>query len=48
MIEGKKIEYPALEMRSTMRGKALDAVVGLVMVVCMFGDIGELGLVDRL
>ena len=29
MIEGKKREYPALEMRSTMRGKALDVVVGL-------------------
>ena len=29
MIEGKKREYPALEMRGAMRGKALDVVVGL-------------------
>ena len=29
MTEGKKREYPALEMRSTMRFKALDVVVCL-------------------
>ena len=29
MIDGKKREYPALEMRSAMRGRALDVVVGL-------------------
>ena len=29
IIEGKKREYPVLEMRSEMRDKALDVVVGL-------------------
>ena len=29
MIEGQERKYPALEMRSAMRGKALDVVVGL-------------------
>ena len=29
MIEGKKREYLALEMRGAMRGKALEVVVGL-------------------
>ena len=29
MIEGRKREYPVLEMRSAMRGKALVLVVGL-------------------
>ena len=46
-IEGNKREYPGLEMRAAMRGKALDVVVGIPQVD-LKGDEGTVRLIKEL